>query len=34
VGAVKFAAGSFRLKDIVEFEVVGAVEDTVQGAVK
>ena len=31
-GAAKFPAGSFRLKDIVEFEVVGAVEDTLQRA--
>jgi len=27
---VKFAEGSVRRKDIVEFEVVGAIEDTVQ----
>jgi hypothetical protein len=34
VGAAKFARGSFRLKDIVEFEVVGAIEDTVHGKTK
>jgi len=28
MGAVKFPAGSFRLKDVVAFEVVGAIEDT------
>jgi len=28
----KFRDGTFRLKDIVEFEVVGAIEDTVQRA--
>ncbi|MCX5800008.1 MAG: hypothetical protein NTX17_01265 [Candidatus Eisenbacteria bacterium] len=27
-GVVKFAEGSFRMEDIVEFEVVGAIEDT------
>jgi hypothetical protein len=32
VGSVKFPAGSFRLRDIVEFEVVGAIVDTLQRA--
>ena len=31
---VRFPEGAFRLKDLVEFEVVGAVEDTTQRAAK
>jgi hypothetical protein len=33
-GMAKFPAGSFRLKDIVEFEVVGAIVDTLERSVQ
>ena len=33
-GAAKFPAGSFRFKDIVSFEVVGAIVDTTERATK